>query len=153
MDGSSAFDDHHGFDYSNNHQPLPSLNSTLLKQNHQHQDSINAAHSIQMMLGLQQQQDMFGGMEYKGSCSPQKLDGSSPMHHHDLGPLFQHPGMEVISPVGTNGMKRKNEDIVLIQSQQLTSTENPTTTTGSSGGKKNDKKKNDNNGVKKKKTR
>lgn len=140
MDGS-AFEDH-GFDYSSN-QPLPSLNSTLLQKNH-HQDN---AHSIQTMLGLQlQQQDVFAGMEYK--TSTQKLDGS-PMHH-DLGPLFQHPGMEVINP-GVNGMKRKNEDIVLIQSQQLTSTELPTTTT--SGGKKNDKKKNDNNGVKKKKTR
>lgn len=135
MDGA-PFDDNFN-DYSN--QPLPSLNSTLLQN--KGQDNLNV-HSIQVMLGLQQQHDMFsnmGSMEYKGS--PQKMD--SPMHQ-DLG-IFQQ-GMETVNG---NGVKRKDD--VLLQSQSLSSTEigNTAPTTQ----KKNEKKKNDNNGVKKKKTR
>ncbi|XP_049822569.1 homeobox protein ceh-8 isoform X2 [Aethina tumida] len=93
-----------------------------------------------------QQHDMFGNMgsplEYKGS--PQKLD-NSPMHQ-DLG-LFQQ-GMDNVNNNG--GTKRKTEDVVMIQSQNLSSTEigNPPPAT-----KKSEKKKTDNNGVKKKKTR
>lgn len=147
MDGA-PFEDPNFPDYSN--QPLPSLNSTLL-QNKNNQESINA-HSIQMMLGLQQQQDVFSNMnttlDYKGS--PQKLDSSG--MHHDLGPLFQQGSLESMSNAGSNGVKRKNEDIVLLQSQSLTLSEIPTTTTSGTT-KKNDKKKTDNNGVKKKKTR
>lgn len=144
MEGA-PFDDQSFNDYNN--QPLPSLASTLLNKN---QENLNV-HSIQVMLGLQHQHDMFGNMgsplEYKGS--PQKLDNSpmSPMHHQDLS-MFQQ-GMENVN--NSNGVKRKNEDVVLLQSQNLSSTEignAPTTTT-----KKNEKKKNDNNGVKKKKTR
>ncbi|EFA04590.1 retinal homeobox protein Rx-B [Tribolium castaneum] len=131
MEGA-PFDE--SFDYNN--QPLPSLNSTLLQN--KNQENLNV-HSIQVMLGLQQQHDMFGNMgspmEYKGS--PQKLDGS-PMHQ-ELG-MFQ--GME------GGGQKRKEE--VLLQSQSLSSTEIGNTTTTQ---KKNEKKKGDNNGVKKKKTR
>ncbi|KAJ8972504.1 hypothetical protein NQ314_000148 [Rhamnusium bicolor] len=145
MEGA-PFDDQAFNDYNN--QPLPSLASTLLNKN---QENLNV-HSIQVMLGLQQQHDMFGNMgsplEYKGS--PQKLDNSpmSPMHHQDLS-MFQQ-GMENVNN-NSNSVKRKNEDVVLLQSQNLSSTEignAPTTTT-----KKNEKKKNDNNGVKKKKTR
>lgn len=146
MDGG-PFDDQSFSDYSN--QPLPSLSSTLL-QNKNNQENINA-HSIQMMLGLQQQQDVFCNMnsplDYKGSS--QKLDNSS--MHHDLGPMFQQSSLEALNN-NSNGVKRKSDDIVLLQSQNLSSTEIPTTTTSSTT-KKNDKKKNDNNGVKKKKTR
>lgn len=93
------------------------------------------------MLGLQQPHDVFPNMG-----SPQKLD-NSPMHPQDLG-LFQQQGMDTTQ----NGMKRKGDDVVLLQSQNLSSTEmgnQPTSTQN----KKNDKKKTDNNGVKKKKTR
>ncbi|XP_022908638.1 retinal homeobox protein Rx-A [Onthophagus taurus] len=150
MDG--PFED--GFiDYSN--QPLPSLNSTLLQNKVGNQENL---HSIQVMLGLQQHNDMFSGMgsplEYKGS--PQnKLDGSPTMshqHHQEL--MYHQPQMETVQ--NGNG-KRKNEDVVLLQSQNLSSSEigtsagNVGTTTTSQ--KKNDKKKGDNNGVKKKKTR
>ncbi|KAJ8956927.1 hypothetical protein NQ318_014346 [Aromia moschata] len=144
MEGG-PFDEQSFADYNN--QPLPSLASTLLSKN---QESLNV-HSIQVMLGLQQSHDMFGNMgsplEYKGS--PQKLDNSpmSPMHHPDMG-MFQQ-GVENVHS-NANGIKRKNEDVVLLQSQNLSSTDigsTPTTTT-----KKNEKKKNDNNGVKKKKT-
>ncbi|CAH1117801.1 unnamed protein product [Phaedon cochleariae] len=139
MEGA-PFDDQ-PFDYNN--QPLPSLASTLLSKNHQ--ENINV-HSIQVMLGLQQhQQEMFAGLG-----SPQKLEGS-PLHHQELG--MYSPGLEGVN--GSGGMKRKNEDVVLLQSQNLSSSEigssqgvSTTTTTT----KKNDKKKNDN-GVKKKKTR
>lgn len=92
------------------------------------------------MLGLQQAHDVFPNMG-----SPQKLD-NSPMHPQDLG-IFQQQGMDSTP----NGMKRKGDDVVLLQSQNLSSTEmgnQPTSTQ-----KKNDKKKTDNNGVKKKKTR
>ncbi|KAJ8918295.1 hypothetical protein NQ315_014165 [Exocentrus adspersus] len=146
MEGA-PFDDQSFNDYNN--QPLPSLASTLLNKN---QENLNV-HSIQVMLGLQHQHDMFGNnmgspLEYKGSA--QKMDSSpmSPMHHQDLS-MFQQ-GMENVNN-NSNGVKRKNEDVVLLQSQNLSSTEigsAPTTTT-----KKNEKKKNDNNGVKKKKTR
>lgn len=145
MEGA-PFDDQTFSDYSNQ-QPLPSLNSTLLNKNSS--DNLNV-HSIQVMLGLQQQHDMFGNMgsplnEYKGS--PQKLDGS-PMHHQDIG-MFQQ-GIDSVSN-SSGGMKRKNDDVVLLQSQNLSTSDisNATTTTQ----KKNEKKKNDNNGVKKKKTR
>lgn len=141
MEGA-PFEDPNFTDYSN--QPLPSLNSTLLQN--KNQEGMNV-HSIQVMLGLQQQHDMFTNMgsplDYKGS--PQKLDGS-PMHHQDY---FQQ-NMENVNNNG-NGVKRKGEDVVMLQSQSLTSSEIGTTTGG--GQKKNDKKKNDNNGVKKKKTR
>lgn len=140
MEGA-PFDDQAFSDYSN--QPLPSLNSTLLQT--KNQDNLNV-HSIQVMLGLQQQHDMFSNMgspmEYKGS--PQKMD-NSPMHQ-DLG-MFQQ-GMESVNS-SANGVKRKNEE-VLLQSQSLSSTEIGNTGTTQ---KKNEKKKNDNNGVKKKKTR
>ncbi|KAL3281769.1 hypothetical protein HHI36_004970 [Cryptolaemus montrouzieri] len=143
MEGA-PFDDQNFSDYSNN-QPLPSLSSTLLQNKNQNQDNINV-HSIQVMLGLQNQHDMFTNMgsplEYKGSP---KME-NSPMHHQDLS--FQQ-GFEAINNNVTNG-KRKGEDVVLLQSQNLSSTEignTPTTT------KKNEKKKTDNNGVKKKKTR
>ncbi|KAJ8983133.1 hypothetical protein NQ317_014708 [Molorchus minor] len=146
MEGA-PFDEQSFNDYNN--QPLPSLASTLLNKN---QENLNV-HSIQVMLGLQQAHDMFGNMgspmDYKGS--PQKMENSamSPMHHPDMG-MFQQ-GMENVNS-NANGVKRKNEDVVLLQSQNLSSTElvgtQPTTTT-----KKNEKKKNDNNGVKKKKTR
>lgn len=148
MDG--PFEDA-GFDYSN--QPLPSLSSTLLQgKNH---DNLNV-HSIQVMLGLQHQQqhDMFSGMasamEYKSS--PQKLDGS-PMHQ-ELS-MFQQ-GLESVSNNNNNVAKRKNEDVILLQSQSLSSTDMGTVapaTTSTTTQKKSDKKKNDNNGVKKKKTR
>ncbi|CAH2001841.1 unnamed protein product [Acanthoscelides obtectus] len=143
MDTSSspfAEDQAYG-DYNN--QPLPSLSSTLLNKNNQEN-----LHSIQVMLGLQQQHDMFGNMgsplEYKGS--PQKLDGS-PMHHQDLG-MFQQ-NLEQVN--NNEAGKRKNEDVVLLQSQNLSSSEIGSTQTTTTT-KKNDKKKNDN-GVKKKKTR
>ncbi|KAB0798028.1 hypothetical protein PPYR_09021 [Photinus pyralis] len=139
MDGA-PFEDPNFPDYAN--QPLPSLNSTLL-QNKNNQDNINA-HSIQMMLGLQQQQDVFSQLDYKSGAGGQKLDSS--VMHHDLGPLFQQNAMETINNNG--GVKRKNDDIVMLQSQS----EIPTTTTSATT-KKNDKKKTDNNGVKKKKTR
>ncbi|KAK5647134.1 hypothetical protein RI129_005598 [Pyrocoelia pectoralis] len=143
MDGT-PFEDPNFPDYTN--QPLPSLNSTLLQS--KNQDNINA-HSIQMMLGLQQQQDVFSNinsqLDYK-SAGTQKLDNS--VMHHDLAPLFQQNAMETINNNGS--VKRKNEEIVMLQSQNLTSSEIPTTTTTT---KKNDKKKTDNNGVKKKKTR
>ncbi|CAH0556516.1 unnamed protein product [Brassicogethes aeneus] len=133
---SAPFDDQPFVDYNN--QPLPSLSSTLLNKN---QDNINV-HSIQVMLGLQQQHDMFGNMgstlEYKGPT--QKLDNSQ--IHQDLG-LFQQ-GMDNAN----NNVQRKPEDVV-IQSQNLSSTDTGTVTPIP---KKNDKKKNDN-GVKKKKTR
>ncbi|XP_060518359.1 retinal homeobox protein Rx-B-like isoform X4 [Cylas formicarius] len=139
MEGA-PFDDQSFNDYNN--QPLPSLNSTLLNKN-------NDVHSIQVMLGLQQQHEMFGGMgsplEYSKS-SPQKLD-NSPMHHEELG-MFQ----PVIENVGSsNGMQRKKDDVVLLQSQTLNSTEMASATSTTS--KKNEKKKNETNGVKKKKTR
>lgn len=141
MEGA-PFEDQPFNDYNN--QPLPSLSSTLLNKN---QDNINV-HSIQVMLGLQQQHDMFGNMgsplEYKGS--PQKLDGS-PMHHQDLG-MFQ-PNLENVNN-NSNGSKRKNDDVVMLQSQNLSSTE--IGSTQSTPSKKSEKKKNDN-GVKKKKTR
>ncbi|XP_050500056.1 retinal homeobox protein Rx-B [Diabrotica virgifera virgifera] len=141
MEGA-PFDDQSFNDFNN--QPLPSLASTLLNKN---QENLNV-HSIQVMLGIQQQHDMFGNMgspmEYKGS--PQKLDGS-PIHHQDLG--MYSPGMENINN-NSNGVKRKNEDVVLLQSHNLSSTEIGSTQNTST--KKNDKKKNDN-GVKKKKTR
>lgn len=139
MEGA-PFEDPNFADYSN--QPLPSLNSTLLQG--KNQEGMNV-HSIQVMLGLQQQHDMFTNMgsplDYKGS--PQKLD--SPMHQD----YFQQ-NMENVNN-NTNGVKRKNEDVVMLQSQNLSSTEIGTNTTSTQ--KKNDKKKNDNNGVKKKKTR
>ncbi|KAF5277688.1 hypothetical protein FQR65_LT03668 [Abscondita terminalis] len=147
MDGA-PFEDPNFPDYSN--QPLPSLNSTLLQS--KNQDNINA-HSIQMMLGLQQQQqqDVFSNMssqlDYKNSAP--KLDSAM---HHDLGPLFQQNTLESITNNSGNNAKRKNDDIVLLPSQNLSSSEIPTTTT-SGNAKKNDKKKTDNNGVKKKKTR
>lgn len=148
MDGA-PFEDPSFADYSN--QPLPSLNSTLL-QNKNNQENINA-HSIQMMLGLQQQQDVFSNMsssiDYK--TNSQKLDNSA--MHHDLGPLFQQSNLESMNNNVGNSVKRKNEDIVLLQSQNLSSSEIPTTTTTTGTAKKNDKKKTDNNGVKKKKTR
>lgn len=141
MEGA-PFDDQSFNDYSN--QPLPSLNSTLLQN--KNQDNLNV-HSIQVMLGLQQQHDMFSNMgspiEYKGS--PQKLE-NSPMHQ-DLG-MFQQQGLESVNS-NANGVKRKNEE-VLLQSQSLSSTEIGNTPTTQ---KKNEKKKNENNGVKKKKTR
>ncbi|CAH1110259.1 unnamed protein product [Psylliodes chrysocephalus] len=140
MEGA-PFDDQSFNDFNN--QPLPSLASTLLNKN---QENLNV-HSIQVMLGLQQQHDMFGSMgspmEYKGS--PQKLDGS-PIHQ-DLG--MYSPGMENINN-NSNSAKRKTEDVVLLQSQNLSSTEIGSTQTAPP--KKNEKKKNDN-GVKKKKTR
>lgn len=147
MEGA-PFDDQNFNDYNN--QALPSLSSTLLNKN---QENLNV-HSIQVMLGLQQHGDMFGSMgsplEYKGS--PQKIESSqmSPIHHQELG-MFQQ-GMDSVNN-GTNGIKRKTEDVVMLQSQNLSSneigsTQVATTTTT----KKNDKKKNDN-GVKKKKTR
>lgn len=144
MEGT-PFEDQSFTDYTN--QPLPSLNSTLLQN--KNQDNINV-HSIQVMLGLQQQHDMFTNMgsplDYKGS--PQKLE-NSPMHHQDLG-IFQQ-SMENVNNNG-GGVKRKNEDVVLLQSQNLSSSDmGPTTTQPTQ--KKNDKKKSDNNGVKKKKTR
>ncbi|XP_017768641.1 PREDICTED: retinal homeobox protein Rx-A [Nicrophorus vespilloides] len=130
------------FEYAG--QPLPSLNSTLLNKN---QDNMNV-HSIQVMLGLQQQHDMFTSMgsplDYKGSP---KME-NSPMH--------QELGMFNMENNNGNqgGVKRKNEDVVLLQSQNLSSNEIGTTTvTPAPPPKKNDKKKNDNNGVKKKKTR
>lgn len=130
------------YDYTG--QPLPSLSSTLLQN--KNQDNLNV-HSIQVMLGLQQQHDMFASMgsplDYKGTN--QKLE-NSPMHQ-DLG-IFQQ-GMEAVNN-NSNGVKRKNDEVVLLQSQNISS-EIPTTTTTTQ--KKNDKKKNDNNGVKKKKTR
>ncbi|CAG9768659.1 unnamed protein product [Ceutorhynchus assimilis] len=144
MEGAGPFDDQSFSDYNN--QPLPSLSSTLLSKN-------NDVHSIQVMLGLQQHQhEMFAGMgsplDYEKS-SPQKLDGS-PMHHQDLSMAFQG-AMDTIG--STNGVhqQRKKEDVVLLQSQTLNSTEiaNASSTTS----KKSVKKKNDNNGVKKKKTR
>lgn len=128
--------DEQGYDYSG--QALPSLSSTLLQG--KGADTMNV-HSIQVMLGLQQQHDMFGGMG-----SP-KLDGS-PMHHQDLG-LFQQQqqqqqtGLEV-----ANGVKRKPDDVVLLQAQADLQTANV-----GPAPKKSDKKKADNNGVKKKKTR
>lgn len=69
MEGT-PFEDASFGDYSNQ-QPLPSLNSTLLQG--KNQDGINV-HSIQVMLGLHQQQDVFGGirqsMDYKvGMCT------------------------------------------------------------------------------------
>lgn len=146
MDGT-PFDDQNFNDYNN--QPLPSLASTLLNKN---QDNINV-HSIQVMLGLQQQHDMFGNMgsplEYKGS--PQKMEGSpmSPLHHQELG-MFQQ-GLENVNST-SNGVKRKNEDVVLLQSQNLSSSEIGSTQATPTTTKKNEKKKNDN-GVKKKKTR
>ncbi|KAL1512568.1 hypothetical protein ABEB36_002142 [Hypothenemus hampei] len=142
MEGG-PFDDQGFNDYNN--QPLPSLSSTLLNKN-------NDVHSIQVMLGLQQQHEMFGNMgsplEYD-KASPQKVDGS-PMHHQDLSMTFQG-NMENIG--STNGVQqqRKKDDVVLLQSQSLNTTEiaNASSTTN----KKNEKKKNENNGVKKKKTR
>lgn len=147
MDGT-PFDDQNFNDYNN--QPLPSLASTLLNKN---QDNINV-HSIQVMLGLQQQHDMFGNMgsplDYKGS--PQKMEGSpmSPLHHQELG-MFQQQGLENVNST-SNGVKRKNEDVVLLQSQNLSSSEIGSTQATPTTTKKNEKKKNDN-GVKKKKTR
>lgn len=140
MEGA-PFEDASFGEYSN--QPLPSLNSTLLQN--KNQDNLNV-HSIQVMLGLHQQQDMFGNMrnslgEYnKGS--PQKIEGA--MQHKDLG-LFQQ-GMEDM-----NGAVKKKGSDMLLQSQNLSSTDMGNVP--SSTQKKNDKKKNDNNGVKKKKTR
>ncbi|ENN78432.1 paired box protein Pax-6 isoform X2 [Dendroctonus ponderosae] len=142
MEGG-PFDDQNFNDYNN--QPLPSLSSTLLSKN-------TDVHSIQVMLGLQQQHEMFGNMgsplEYD-KAPPQKMDGS-PMNHQDLSIAYQ-ANME---PIGsTNGVpqQRKKEDVVLLQSQNLNSTEigNASSTTS----KKNEKKKGENNGVKKKKTR
>lgn len=148
MEGG-PFEDPNFTDYTN--QPLPSLNSTLLQN--KNQDNINV-HSIQVMLGLQQQHDMFSNMgsplEYKGS--PQKLE-NSPMHHQDLG-IFQQ-GMENVNNNGGGGgggVKRKNDDVVLLQSQNLSSTDMGSAT-AQPPAKKADKKKTDNNGVKKKKTR
>lgn len=155
MEGS-PFDDQSFSDYSN-HQPLPSLNSTLLPN--KNQDNLNV-HSIQVMLGLQNQHDMFANMgspleyktsslDYKGSpleykTSP-KLD-NSPLHHQDLS--FQQSFEAMNNNV--SGAKMKKEDVALLQSQNLSSSDiKPTTTTQ----KKNEKKKSDNNGVKKKKTR
>nr|XP_023015302.1 retinal homeobox protein Rx-B [Leptinotarsa decemlineata] len=143
MEGA-PFDDQTFGDYNN--QPLPSLASTLLNKN---QENLNV-HSIQVMLGLQQQQhDMFGGMgspmEYKGS--PQKMEGSPPLHHQEL--AMYSPSLENVNN-GANGVKRKTEDVVLLQSQNLSSSEIGSTQATTT--KKNDKKKNDN-GVKKKKTR
>ncbi|KAF5305664.1 hypothetical protein FQA39_LY09153 [Lamprigera yunnana] len=147
MDGA-PFEDPNFPDYSN--QPLPSLNATLL--HNKNQENINA-HSIQMMLGLQQQhqqQDVFSNinaqLDYKNTTS--KLDSTM---HHDLGPLFQQNTLESISNNSPSNVKRKNEDIVMLQSQNLSSSDIPTTTSGNT--KKSDKKKTDNNGVKKKKTR
>lgn len=102
---------------------------------------------LQVMLGLQQQHEMFANMSPLESS--QKMDGS-PMHHQDLSIAYQ-ANME---PIGsTNGVpqQRKKEDVVLLQSQNLNSTEigNASSTTS----KKNEKKKGENNGVKKKKTR
>lgn len=91
------------------------------------------------MLGLQQPHDVFPNMG-----SPQKLDNSS-MNHQDLG-LFQQ-SMDSTQ----NGLKRKGEDVVLLQSQNLSSTDMVSQPANTQ--KKNDKKKTDNNGVKKKKTR
>lgn len=148
MDGT-PFDDQNFNDYNN--QPLPSLASTLLNKN---QDNINV-HSIQVMLGLQQQHDMFGNMgsplEFKSS--PQKMEGSpmSPLHHQELGIFQQQQGLENVNS-SSNGVKRKNEDVVLLQSQNLSSSEIGSTQATPTSTKKNEKKKNDN-GVKKKKTR
>ncbi|KAG5896638.1 hypothetical protein JTB14_009545 [Gonioctena quinquepunctata] len=144
MEGA-PFDDQSFNDYNN--QPLPSLASTLLNKN---QDNLNV-HSIQVMLGLQQQQqhEMFGSMgtpmEYKGSPQ-QKIDGS-PMHHQEM--TMYQPNLEGVNN-NINGVKRKPEDVVLLQSQNLSSSE--IGSTQATATKKNDKKKNDN-GVKKKKTR
>ncbi|XP_057664456.1 retinal homeobox protein Rx-A [Diorhabda carinulata] len=140
MEGGAPFDEQSFNDFNN--QPLPSLSSTLLNKN---QDNLNV-HSIQVMLGLQQQQhDMFGTigspMDYKETT--RKLEGS-PIHHQDLNGLYTQ-GIE-----GPNGGKRKNEEVVLLQSQNLSSSE--IGSTQSAGTKKNDKKKNES-GVKKKKTR
>ncbi|XP_076254882.1 homeobox domain-containing protein reversed polarity isoform X2 [Rhynchophorus ferrugineus] len=103
-----------------------------------------------VMLGFQQQHEMFNNLgsplDYDKS-SPQKLD-NSPMHHQDLSMTFQSN----IENVGTtNVLPKKKDDVVLLQSQSLNSTEiaNASSTTN----KKSDKKKTDNNGVKKKKTR
>lgn len=144
MEGAAPFDEQTFNDFNN--QPLPSLASTLLNKN---QENLNV-HSIQVMLGLQQQQhDMFANMgspmEYKGS--PQKLDGS-PIHHQDLGGLYTQ-GIDGLGSSSNSG-KRKNEDVVLLQSQNLSS--NEIGSTQNTGTKKNDKKKNES-GVKKKKTR
>ncbi|XP_050308818.1 retinal homeobox protein Rx-B [Anthonomus grandis grandis] len=145
MEGS-PFDSQDFSDYNN--QPLPSLSSTLLSSKG------GDVHSIQVMLGLQQQHEMFTNMgsplEYDKS-SPQKLDGS-PMHHQDLSMTFQHGG--AMDSIGsTNGVQsqRKKEDVVMLQSQTLDSTEivNASSTTN----KKSEKKKNEGGGVKKKKTR
>lgn len=74
--------------------------------------------------------------------SPQKLEGG--IQQKDLG-IYQH-GMDELNGNG------KKKDVMMLQSQNLTSTEMGNTPT-STQQKKNDKKKNDNNGVKKKKTR
>lgn len=138
MEGA-PFEDPSFNDYSG--QPLPSLSSTLLQG--KNQDNLNV-HSIQVMLGLQQQHDMFGNMgsplDFKGS--PQKLE-NSPMHHQE----FYTQNLESVN----NNSKRKNEEVVLLQNQNMTSSEIGATSTTTQ--KKSDKKKNDNNGVKKKKTR
>ncbi|KRT81545.1 Homeobox domain-containing protein [Oryctes borbonicus] len=143
MEGG-PFEDPNFTDYTN--QPLPSLNSTLLQN--KNQDNMNV-HSIQVMLGLQQQHDMFTNigspLEYKGS--PQKLE-NSPMHQ-DLG-IFQQ-GMENVNN-NVGGVKRKNDDVVLLQSQNLSSTDMGAQSVQPPP-KKSDKKKTDNNGIKKKKTR
>lgn len=137
MEGT-PFDDSTFADYSG--QPLPSLNSTLLQN--KNQDNLNV-HSIQVMLGLHQQQEMFNMrsplVDYKGS--PQKLE-NSPLHK-EMG-MFQQ-GMEEMNGGG------KKKDVVLLQSQSLSSTEMVNAPTSTQ--KKSDKKKGDNNGVKKKKTR
>ncbi|XP_030755057.1 paired box protein Pax-6-like isoform X2 [Sitophilus oryzae] len=102
------------------------------------------------MLGFQQQHEMFTNLgspiDYE-KASAQKLD-HSPMNHQDLSMTYQTN----IENVGTpNGLSKKKDDVVLLQSQALNSTEiaNASSTTS----KKNEKKKSDNNGVKKKKTR
>ncbi|XP_044750975.1 retinal homeobox protein Rx-B [Coccinella septempunctata] len=154
MEGT-PFDDQSFSDYSNN-QPLPSLSTALLPN--KNQDNLNV-HSIQVMLGLQNQHDMFSNMgspleyktsplDYKGSpleykTSP-KLE-NSPLHHQDLS--FQQ-GFEAMNN-NVSGAKLKKEDVAILQSQNLNSSDIKPTTTQ----KKTEKKKTDNNGVKKKKTR
>lgn len=149
MEGQ-GFEDHTFNDYAG--QPLPSLNSTLLKNQQPPQDNNLNVHSIQVMLGLQQGHELFanmgtmgGQMDYKGS--PQKLD--SPGMHQELGMFnLENNNTPQVGSTNGGGVKRKNEEMMQNQ-QNLSSNEIGTTTSN----KKNDKKKGDNNGVKKKKTR
>lgn len=96
------------------------------------------------MLGLHQHQnDLFAGMnpsvlEYKDSSA--KIDDTV---HQDY-----QQNMDGI----VNG-NRKNGDVILLQSQNLSSTALANATSTTTTQKKNDKKKNENGGVKKKKTR